>query len=354
MTARRPSPFFRNAPQTTAAQEARKQKDGEDPRQKLINSQEVLLLAAECFSETQQRGKLADLERELRTRVEIQAESSYPRTETLSELPREMFEHPSWAVQFHSQLWDLPRKESGWLESVLDSAQATANAKDEACTQLALLLGPSQQLWDSLIPRLCQSNDAYGLQGSILRTIDTTWPTAEPPSAKASTPTPDSAAQVGVQSRTTRDDSPGLLQALQLLFKAQPNLTGLSLDGCTGLTDTALLAQCKNLRDLFLNGCTGLQGKEALQGLASLTELNLLGLSNCTGLTDTAPLAQCKKLRHLFLNGCTGLKGKEALEGLVELKSLRHLDLDDCNGLSQGDVDWFNENKKSKCSYFFH
>ncbi|MBL9118126.1 MAG: NACHT domain-containing protein [Verrucomicrobiaceae bacterium] len=103
---------------------------------------------------------------------------------------------------------------------------------------------------------------------------------------------------------------------------------------------------------LYLRGCIQLTSP-ALARLPRLDEITDLSLSNCTGLTDTAPLAQCNNLDHLWLIGCTGLKGKEALAGIVELKSLGLLGLQGCTGLSQEDVDWFNEHKKSQCRVFF-
>jgi BspA type Leucine rich repeat region (6 copies) len=97
------------------------------------------------------------------------------------------------------------------------------------------------------------------------------------------------------------------------------NLTGLSLEGCSSLTDLSALRELRQLTSLNLAGCKKLTDLSVLRDLSQLTSLNLAG---CEKLTDLSVLRDLSQLTSLNLAGCEKLTDLSALRELKQLTSL--------------------------------
>ena len=74
------------------------------------------------------------------------------------------------------------------------------------------------------------------------------------------------------------------------LFKYLPNVTGIILDGCTAITNTA----------------TSIQGEDKRQFLFdNMTALEVLSIQGCTGLTGDVDLTSCHDIREVDASGTT-------------------------------------------------
>eukprot|EP00873_Tetraselmis_striata_P002468 jgi/Tetstr1/422732/TSEL_013529.t1 len=136
----------------------------------------------------------------------------------------------------------------------------------------------------------------------------------------------------------TLDDNPCMDDTglAALAPPAQPNLTSLSMQHCSGLTPEGFatgLPPLTTLTRLWLTGCPALAGA-ATAPLAHLTALEELSLAWCP-LTDasTLPLAALSRLTALSLAGASALTDA-ALPPLAHLPALAALSLEDCVALT--------------------
>ncbi|MCE9610537.1 MAG: hypothetical protein K8R23_10120 [Chthoniobacter sp.] len=109
----------------------------------------------------------------------------------------------------------------------------------------------------------------------------------------------------------------------------------LGLTNSTNVADLAPLASLTQLKVLGLNGCTGVTD---LAPLAGLTQLQELYLTDCRVVAELAPLASLSRLQQLYLGGCTRVTDIAPLAGLTQLQWLA---LSGCRGLSAEVVEAF-------------
>ena len=122
--------------------------------------------------------------------------------------------------------------------------------------------------------------------------------------------------------RTLRD-----LSSLEPLTRLQ----GITLLGCTGLTNVGALKDLSALRQVWLTGCTGLSNVEGLKNLSALQTVVLTG---CKELTNVDALKNLPALQIVSLDRCTRLANVDALKNL---STLQHVSLKGCTGLTNAD-----------------
>jgi len=279
----------------------------EDPEQRmaaLLQQQEAILLAAECFSETPLRGKLATLDAELRKGLQALALLDYNTSDKNYRQNRTNSDQRQRAVRLYTQLWVSRPEDQEWLCQQVTDPKSQASARRECVTQLALLRGQDEPLRSLLQEALIHAEESAGMRNHLLRTTEQLW------------------------------GQTGLIQALSGLT-ALGQLQTLYLHNCVSLESLPDLRALERLQTLSLIGCIGLHGPEALSGLTGLAQLQILWLDNCTSLESLPDLRALQRLQTLSLNGCTGLHGPEALSGLTGLAQLQTLDLDGCTGLER-------------------
>ena len=124
---------------------------------------------------------------------------------------------------------------------------------------------------------------------------------------------------------------------LKFFLNDNPNITSLTLLGCTNITDEALKNLPENLTSLSLIGCDRITDK-GIHHLEKLTKLETLELAGCNSITDQSleTIGKLPALKHLDLGGCFNLTN-EGMEKLTNVK-LESLDISDCKKIDQDGI----------------
>ena len=281
-----------------------------------LESLAAILLAAEAFSETHERGRLPDLHSTLQQRLQTLAASPLTTRNTSDDQYQQNLEHRKAAVRLTVQLSTAPPLTERWLHSLSTDTKLRDGVREASLSELASLSGLSQTYRQHLHDLLLHPDTSDGYRNVLFRQFDRHW------------------------------GQPGLDEALQSLAGLD-KLEELYLYGCTGLRGTQALPPLPALRKLSLQGCTGLEDAGALQGLAGLDKLKVLDLNFCTGLRSTQGLPPLPALKSLYLHQCTGLKG---LQGLAGLPKLEFLYLHGCTGVGQQALAELRRQFPSRCT----
>ena len=115
-------------------------------------------------------------------------------------------------------------------------------------------------------------------------------------------------------------------------LKPLTRLQGITLFGCTRLTNVDALKNLSALLVVNLGGCTGLTN---VDGLKDLSGLQMIALNGCAGLTNMDALKNLSDLQYVYLHRCTGLTNVDALKNLSALQEVLLLG---CTGLTKESV----------------
>lgn len=318
---------------------AEKRSSSGDAVKALIASRAAVLLAAECYSETPQRQRLADLGERIRDRLEAWVRSSKPLSMTWS-LPMETIAKlDKQAVVLRFQIWDASSGDLTWLEQVMASEQTSRECRIGALDLVCEVLGPTDRLWALLLHEFQRYPRAGSYQGHVGRVIDASWP---PPlhhgeSAHPISPLADPSGEVR-----------GLDAAIRSLA-ALPQANQLNLSDCNGLTHCDAIGSVQQLESVTLWSCASLRGDESLCGLTHLPKLGALSLGELDGIQSLSVLGHYPELTYLSVSQCHQLSGRQAIAGLAESCSLKNVRLQSCNGLSEDDARWLKSKLGKRC-----
>ncbi len=137
--------------------------------------QEALLLAAECFSETQHRGKLHPLDADLRQQLETLARLDFTISGTTSAQDETNGEHRRRAVRLHTQLWGGTPEGQAWLLSLLPRSELPPETPCEAIIQLGQLLGPCADLRAALLSIVAEPKQDANVRLQAIETLGQVW-----------------------------------------------------------------------------------------------------------------------------------------------------------------------------------
>ena len=120
------------------------------------------------------------------------------------------------------------------------------------------------------------------------------------------------------------------------IFRRNPNLISVNLDGCNSLTNQSLLtlAECAgNLIRVYLRECRWVSPAAVMKLAESCKMLEIVDLSGCWEVDDESLITlvmSCPKITHLHVNGCYGIT--DTLLNILsrQLPGLVRLELDGC------------------------
>lgn len=313
-----------------------------------LHAQHALLLAAECFSEINGRGRLQPLRDDLRHRLHTLARSSFGIPYTRDDQYRQNLDQRQSALRLLAQLGrDIPETLAQFL--VLSAQPDLDPDLRYTCLgELGSLWNDPEALCQHLLNLLGELGDGDGNQNVVLRHLNQQGhlPDLEPIRQQLAFASDmrvlDLGGCAGLRSTKGLPPLPSLqiidltdctglagIDALRGLIGLE-SLRELHLDGCKGLRDTLDLPPLPALETLSMENCTGLEGADALRGLTGLNLLEKLDLTGCSGLRSTEHLPPLPALKTVYLSNCTGLEGADALRGLSGVQNLKELWLDGC------------------------
>lgn len=265
---------------------------------------DALLLAAECFTETQHRSQHQDLSATLLEQLRSLAVYKWSLYHLVTAEEEEARERCVRSVRLLVQLWDDRSKLDAWLEQTVLNTDMTLEVRREIIQQMRLLQGPTEALRDLLHQLNGHPSQTAWVRNAVLQTLNEDWGESE------------------------------LLCALNEL-QSVPHLTELYLDNCTSLSAIPTLRGMNKLKNLALDNCTSLRDFSALCNSDIFSNLEALWLNGCTQLTTLPSLGALMELKSLFVSRCTGLQDIAALGEPGVLPGLQHLMLTGCTGLER-------------------
>ncbi|KNC55804.1 uncharacterized protein AMSG_12426 [Thecamonas trahens ATCC 50062] len=123
-----------------------------------------------------------------------------------------------------------------------------------------------------------------------------------------------------------------------------PNLTSLGLNGCSNITDAAVVALaggCPNLTTLNLYNCSNITDAAVVALAGGCPNLTFLGLENCSNITDAAVVALaggCPNLTTLNLSSCSNITDAAVVAVADGCPKLTSLILRSCTKLTDAAV----------------
>lgn len=317
-----------------------------------VRAEHALMLAAECFSETRERGRLADLALNLLERLKVLANSGYGSAYPHPQLNLQRRQHHLQAIHYIAQLAPETMSAAQWIENFSMMEYITPELLDACLVELTALWLAPERLKQHLHRLLVSPDTSEWCHNTLFRHIARHWQQSgldeafrlfERPAALSRLELTDCPGLVSLEGLKTFTGletldlrrcialrAPGLLSALQDCHA----LDTLYLSGCIHLPHDAGLGKVKNLKTLFLDECISLQSGSLLPELVACTQLEELNLGGCQGLTHLDRIGELAKLRTLEISHCIGLKGPRVLDALDGCEALAVLDLSNCSGLT--------------------